>query len=77
MGSVNDPTNCPHCNYSLLGDEIPLKHRKYISGTHWKLEIGIEYPEKYDGVWHFMCPNCEGTFGGREALIKQMEATNE
>jgi len=69
---VNEPTSCPHCKVSLLDISIP---QEYIdkgdyapTTTHYKREIGIEYPEKYDGVWHFMCPDCKGTWGGREAL---------
>lgn len=68
----NNPSNCPHCNISLLGEPIPKEYGEAYSGTHWKREIGIEYPEKYDGIWHFKCPDCGGTFGGVEAIFKKL-----
>ena len=53
---------CPHCGTDLQGDEIPGDIKKYYSGTHWRREIGMEYPEKYDGVWEWQCPDCNGTW---------------
>ena len=70
----NSPTNCPHCKANLLGEPIPQEYIDegfYREGaTHYKREIGMEYPEKYDGVWHYMCPDCKGTWGGVEAFKK-------
>jgi hypothetical protein len=55
--------NCPHCGSSLVGEEIPKKDRKLFGGaTNFKREIGMEYPEKYDGIWEWMCPDCRGTW---------------
>lgn len=51
--------NCPKCNISFIGDPIPEDIVEYYSGTHWRKEIGIEVPGKYDGISYFMCPNCE------------------
>jgi hypothetical protein len=62
----DEPHNCPLCKTSLLDTEIPEEYKQ--SGNYYKREIGIEYPEKYDGVWHYKCPDCQGTFGGVEAL---------
>jgi hypothetical protein len=73
----NEPIFCPHCGTNLLGDPVPQEYidkGHYAPGTHYKLEIGIVYPEKYDGVWHYMCPECEGTWGGREAVLKELKA---
>lgn len=78
MGDVrlNEPKNCPHCNVSLLGDKIPQEYIDegfYPEGSHWKREIGVEYPEKYDGIWHLRCPDCKGTWGGREAILRSLK----
>lgn len=54
--------NCPHCGVSLIGEEIPKDIAHDYSGTHWRREIGIEHPEKYDGVWEWQCPDCEKTW---------------
>lgn len=67
----DEPLNCPHCNSSLLGNPIPKKYSQYYYGNYYKREIGIEYPEKYDGVWHYKCPDCNGTFGGVESLFRR------
>lgn len=56
-------TYCPHCNVSLQGAKIPDDIAPmYHPVTHWGREIGMEYPDKYDGVWEWMCPDCEGTW---------------
>lgn len=68
----NDPENCPHCNVSLLDSPIPTESLEYYSGTHFKREIGVEIPEKYDGVWYYFCPDCKGEFGGRRAILEQL-----
>ena len=71
----NEPTNCPHCNNSLLGDPIPQEYIDegfYSKGsTHWKREIGMEYPERYDGVWEWMCPDCGKTWPTEVAKLKR------
>lgn len=75
VDSPNHPTNCPHCNISLLGDPIPQEYidKGYYSGTHWKREIGIEDPSKYDGVYYYQCPDCNAQWGGYRSL----KETNE
>jgi uncharacterized protein with PIN domain len=73
MAMSNHPENCPHCNVSLLDVAIPEKYLgDYQAGTtHYKREIGMEYPEKYDGVWFFRCPDCNGEWGGmREYVLR-------
>lgn len=64
----NHPENCPHCKVSLVGDEISKEHKKYYSGTHFKREIGMEFPELYDGILYYMCPDCKGEWGGVRGL---------
>lgn len=62
--------NCPHCDTSLLGDPIPEKDRQHYSPPYfWGREIGIEYPEKYDGIWEWKCPDCGGTWLSEAAKI--------
>lgn len=72
MSDPNAPTNCPHCNVSLLGDPIPEDIKQhYMEGTtHWKREIGVEVRGVYDGVYYFKCPDCEGEWGGYRELEK-------
>lgn len=66
----NYPESCPHCNVSLLDTPIPEEYIKnYAKGsTHFKREIGMEFPELYDGIWYYMCPDCKGEWGGVRAL---------
>lgn len=52
--------NCPHCHKSLQGEPIPEEDQPYFNATHFELQIGIEHPELYDGVWEWMCPFCQG-----------------
>lgn len=68
--SQNDPENCPHCKVSLLGETISqeLLDTGYYYGTHWKREIGVEIPEKYDGIYYYFCPDCKGEWGGYRSL---------
>ena len=58
--------NCPKCNASLIGDPIPEEHReKYYGGqTHFRREVGYEFPDLYDGVWYWQCPDCGHQWGG-------------
>jgi hypothetical protein len=72
-GNPNAPLNCPHCQVSLLGEPIPKDNRKhYAKGTtHYKREIGMECPLKYDGVWEWMCPDCEGKWPSEVAKLKE------
>ena len=63
--------NCPHCNASLIGEKIPknIRHH-YGDSTHFKREIGMVYPEKYDGVWEWKCPDCKKTWPSEVAKLK-------
>lgn len=67
---ADEPKNCPHCGVSLLGNPIPKNRQHLFFGKYYKREIGVECPEMYDGVWHFRCPDCNGTFGGFEERFK-------
>jgi hypothetical protein len=68
MSDPNEPLNCPHCGVSLLGDPIPEEWRSSYGGTHYKKEIGVEVPEKYDGVYYYYCRECKGEWGGYRSL---------
>ena len=63
--------NCPKCKVSLIGDPIPEDIVKDYSGTHWRREIGIEYPERYDGIWEWKCPDCGHTWFSEVGRLKQ------
>jgi len=53
--------NCPHCGVNLIGAEIPAEDRHcFGKATHFRRNIGIEYPEIYDGILHWRCPDCSG-----------------
>lgn len=55
---MND--NCPKCNVTLIGDPIPEKDREFFgNSTHFRREIGMEYPEFYDGTVEWRCPDCK------------------
>jgi DNA-directed RNA polymerase subunit RPC12/RpoP len=69
--AADAPHNCPHCNTSLLDKEIPENVKNHYSGNYYKREIGIEIPEKYDGIYYYMCPDCNGTFGGYKDVIEK------
>ena len=54
---------CPACGASWQGEPIPEDWRQYCGGkTHYSRLIGIEIPEKYDGVWLWRCPDCAAEF---------------
>lgn len=67
---MDDLEKCPKCDKSLVGDPIPEEIRHSYSGTHWKLEIGVEYQGVYDGVWEWKCPFCEHTWPSETAKLK-------
>lgn len=67
---MNEFRYCPHCNADLQGDPIPDKIKHHYSGTHWRREIGIEDPTKYDGIWEWMCPDCNGTWPSEVAKLR-------
>lgn len=70
--------NCPHCNVSLLGGPIPEELRKHYSPPYfWRREIGHEYPEKYDGVWEWSCPDCNGTWPSEVQKLKRIGNESE
>ena len=72
--NVSDPEFCPHCKADLKGDPIrPESQHFYGGATHFKREMGYEFPEKYDGVWYYECPDCKGQFGGRKAVMESLD----
>lgn len=57
---------CPFCRSDLRGEPIPvdaLKKGYYgkwdgVEERFYSRKIGIEIPEKYDGVSVWLCPDC-------------------
>jgi hypothetical protein len=65
------PEVCPYCLVCLLGDPIPeVDHHFYAPPYFFKRVIGIEYPELYDGVWLWKCPDCLATWPSEVAKLK-------
>lgn len=62
------PHNCPHCNSSLLDSPIPAENKSSYSGNYFKREVGWEFPDLYDGVYYWECPDCKGQWGGYRAM---------
>lgn len=69
--------NCPHCNVSLIGDPIPENTPGHELNSFWRREIGIEYPELYDGVWEWKCPDCKGTWDSEVKKLRRDNKTNK
>lgn len=65
------PVKCPLCSSNLLGDPIPEDQKEHFAGNYFKREIGLEYPEKYDGVWSWKCPDCEGTWPSAVGALEE------
>jgi len=74
--------HCPHCNADMDGGPVPAEINqpyefegevRYPYGTadaRWQRYIGMEYPEKYDGVWEYKCPDCGGTWPSAVAKLR-------
>lgn len=57
--------NCPKCNSSWIGEEIPEEYRKYYgSATHYRRDILIDggFLGIYDGGVAIRCPDCQEEF---------------
>ena len=60
---VDATERCPRCLSNWVGDPIPEQNRHlYGKHTHFSKLIGVEIPGRYDGVHHWMCPQCRTTF---------------
>lgn len=59
-----DAKSCPKCNADFRGKEIPMEHRSFYPDglTHYSRIIGVEYPEIYDGIIAWRCPDCRSMF---------------
>lgn len=55
---------CPECEADWRGAPIPEKYRKFYAANaeFFSRLIGVEIPGKYDGVDHWLCPDCKATF---------------
>ena len=43
---------CPHCG-------IELTHRPVIASDASTTRVGVEYPDLYDGILFWRCPQCD------------------
>lgn len=58
-----DSKECPICQSSFVGKEIPHEHRHYYGEkTNYSKLIGIDLPHLYDGIIMWTCPNCRTYF---------------
>ena len=63
MKDISELKQCPECGESWVAEEIQESSRHHYGGeTHFSHLIGIEDPEKYDGVSYWMCPFCKATW---------------
>jgi hypothetical protein len=60
VAKIDSLFRCPKCGANWKGKPIPKKDRHlYAKGsTHFSRLIGIEIPEKFDGVSYWQCPDC-------------------
>jgi len=59
MIELDEYGNCPECGSSWDGGDIPEDIREHYSEPFkWSRLIGIEIPEKYDGISYWQCPDC-------------------
>lgn len=63
---VNESTTrfCPECNADWRGAQIPEKTRHLYASNdgYFSRLIGVEILGGYDGVDHWLCPDCKATF---------------
>lgn len=65
-----DPDNCAKCGVSLIGGDIPEHMHEFYSPPYfWRRELGMEYPELYDGVYEYKCPDCGHTWLSEAGII--------
>ena len=60
---LNDPNidNCPACGVSWIGE--PIKNPEFFGGaSYFHREIGVEILGEYDGIDHWLCPDCGAKF---------------
>lgn len=56
VGALIDIKACPHCQKSLVGDEIEPTRREFFAGrTHYSRLVEFTFP---DGDTHYQCPHC-------------------
>jgi len=69
---------CPHCSSDLRGREIPEKDR-YLFGnyTHFSRKVGLEIPEKYDGISYWFCPECKTVWDRFTGKVQPSEVLND
>ena len=51
------------CWQGKSDEQIKKEMEEFYSPPYrWGREIGIEIPEKYDGISYWQCPDCNATF---------------
>lgn len=76
---MSNHLTCPN-GCDLRGPEIPeesLRTGSYgkwdgVEKRYFSRVFGYEDPYKYDGVWHYICPDCGVKYGGREAVLEAL-----
>jgi rubredoxin len=60
----NQTRFCPECKADWRSSAIPEKslHLYGENDGYFSRLIGVEIREKYDGVDHWKCPDCQATF---------------
>jgi hypothetical protein len=54
---------CPECGSDWDAGPIPEAQREFASPPYrFSRLIGIEYRDRYDGVWEYACPDCNARF---------------
>ena len=54
---------CPECGSDWDAGPVPAAHRECYSPPYrFSRLIGLEFPDKYDGVWEWACPDCNARF---------------
>jgi rubredoxin len=72
---LDDIRFCPVCTTDWQGKPILEKDKHLYKGaTHYSRLIGVEIPEKYDGVSYWECPDCHtrwDRFTGEKIVTSQ------
>jgi hypothetical protein len=54
---------CPECGSNWDAGPIPEEHKGFYSPPYrFSRLVGLEFPDKYDGVWEWACPDCDARF---------------
>jgi hypothetical protein len=60
MERIDLLSECPVCKGLWDGGPVPKKYRKFYSAPYrFSRLVGVEIPEKYDGISYWECPDCK------------------